>query len=94
MYWPVIREVQEKIYRHANDMYEDEIPALISRISLVLYAFTIVTSILILMAFWYLAKQLRRVMFTFQLIPLGLVIENNIVKMKFIKLLRLNKNYF
>lgn len=94
IYWKAYREIQLVTIFIANKLSTEGISILVSYIENAQSIFLGVSSTLMAVALMNLYRQLKRVMFNYQLMPLKLVIENGIVKGEFLRLVRLNRNYF
>lgn len=94
MYWQAYREISLKLVERSKKLSSEDVSTLTNTLTITLIVFQITTSIFMVVAIFNLYLQVNKCMFNFQLIPLNLVIENGLVKGKFLGLVRLNRNYF
>lgn len=95
IYWKAYTFLLEKTTAELDSIITDIIQAsLRTNIIQLTSAFVLLSILFISISFRNISKQINTVMLNFQLIPIGLVVDNSLMKIRFIELLRLNKNYF
>lgn len=94
LYQKVYRGVQKQLLSFNIKIFDEEANTLKLNIFISGCFLLFFGVLLLVVAVKNLEAQFESGMFNFHLIPISLIIDNSIVKKEFLRLLRLNKNYF